>query len=71
LAAIQEEENRAPIQAQINALRLQEAEARSIIQAVNTKLGLGTGGAAEGAGLGGGSGNITPEQRAADAILGI
>ena len=68
---IQEEENRAPIQAQINALRLQEASARSIIQAVNTKLGLGTGGAAEGAGLGGGSGNITPEQRAADAILGI
>lgn len=65
------EENRAPIQAQINALRLQEAEARSIIQAVNTKLGFGTGGAAEGAGLGGGSGNITPEQRAADAILGI
>jgi hypothetical protein len=37
-----EEKNRAPIQAQINALRLQEAEARSIIQAVNTKLGLGT-----------------------------
>jgi hypothetical protein len=70
LAALPEE-NRAPIQAQINALRLQEAEARSIIQAVNTKLGLGTGGAAEGAGLGGGSGNITPEQRAADAILGI
>lgn len=68
---IPEEENRAPIQAQINALRLQEAEARSIIQAVNAKLGLGTGGAAEGAGLGGGSGSITPEQRAADAILGI
>jgi hypothetical protein len=65
------EENKPALQAQINALKLQEAEARSIIQAVNTKLGLGTGGAAEGAGLGGGSGNITPEQRAADAILGI
>jgi hypothetical protein len=52
---IQEEENRAPIQAQINALRLQEASARSIIQAVNTKLGLGTGGGTEQSLVGGGS----------------
>jgi hypothetical protein len=65
------EENKPALQAQINALRLQEAEALTAIQAARVKLGLGTGGAAEGAGLGGGSGNITPEQRAADAILGI
>jgi hypothetical protein len=41
------EENRAPIQAQINALRLQEAEALTAIQAARVALGLGTGGAAE------------------------
>ena len=71
LGMIQEEENKAPIQVQINALRLQEAEALTAIRVARVALGLGTGGAAEGAGLGGGSGNITPEQQAADAILGI
>jgi hypothetical protein len=65
------EENKPALQAQINALRLQEAEALTAIRIARVALGLGTGGAAEGAGLGGGSGNITPEQRAADAILGI
>jgi len=68
---IPEEENRAPIQAQIAALKAQEEEALTAIRAAKVALGLGAGGAAEGAGLGGGSGNITPEQRAADAILGI
>jgi hypothetical protein len=65
------EENKPALQVQINALRLQEAEALTAIRVARVALGLGTGGAAEGAGLGGGSGNITPEQRAADAILGI
>ena len=65
------EENKPALQAQINALRLQEAEALTAIRIARVALGLGTGGAAEGACLGGGSGNITPEQRAADAILGI
>ena len=65
------EENKPALQVQINTLQAQEKQALTAIQAARVALGLGTGGAAEGAGLGGGSGNITPEQRAADAILGI
>jgi citrate lyase gamma subunit len=65
------EENKPALQVQINTLQAQEKQALTAIQAARIALGLGTGGAAEGAGLGGGSGNITPEQRAADAILGI
>ena len=44
LGMIQEEENRAPIQVQINALRLQEAEALTAIRVARVALGLGTGG---------------------------
>ena len=65
------EENKPALQVQINTLQAQEKQALTAIQAARIALGLGTGGAAEGAGLGGGSGNITPEQQAADAILGI
>jgi tellurite resistance protein len=65
------EENKPALQAQIDALKAQEEEALTAIRAAKVALGLGTGGAAESAGLGGGSGSITPEQRAADAILGI
>jgi hypothetical protein len=47
LGMIQEEENRAPIQVQINALRLQEAEALTAIRVARVALGLGTGGGSE------------------------
>ena len=44
LGMIQEEENRAPIQVQINALRLQEAEALTAIRIARVALGLGASG---------------------------
>ena len=44
LGMIQEEENRAPIQVQINALRLQEAEALTAIRVARVALGLGASG---------------------------